>query len=181
MLACRRRRHLTLGGFVVLAAIGFSDLAQAQTASSGLPLPPGDIITGPIFRRDGTTVPSISTGADANAYLNLQPPTDSFTPSTPALVVRTTAPTQYVRVYTQGVTDPAGGFIAGSNAIRGLDAAQIRDVLALPYLPDSLTIVEVPAGTCMIVGQAAPILGNFAANPALGIPTPGPWGHGGVI
>jgi len=180
MLGCGRHGHLILGCFVVLASIGFSDMAQGQTASSGLPLPPGDIITGPIFRRNGTTVPSISTGADANTYLNLSPPTESFTPSTPALVVRTTSPTQYVRAFTTGVTNAVGGFIAGSNTVRGLNAAQIRDVLALPYLPDSLTIVQVPAGTCMIVGQAAPIMGNFAANPP-SIPTPGPWGHGGVI
>ncbi len=180
MLGCGRRGHLILGCFVVLASIGFSDMAQGQTASSGLPLPPGDIITGPIFCRNGTTVPSISTGADANTYLNLSPPTESFTPSTPALVVRTTAPTQYVRAFAAGVTNAVGGFIAGSNAVRGLNAAQMRDVLALPYLPNSLTIVQVPAGTCMIVGQAAPIMGNFAANPP-SIPTPGPWGHGGVI
>ena len=52
-------------------------------------------------------------------------------------------------------------------------------MLALPNLPDSLTIVQVPAGTCMIVGEAAPILGNFPANPP-SIPTAGPWGKGGV-
>jgi hypothetical protein len=33
----------------------------------------------------------------------------------------------------------------------------------------------------MIVGEAAPILGNFAADPAKGIPSAGPWGHGGII
>ena len=92
--------------------------------------------------------------------------------------MRTSVPTQFVRVYTDGVTNPVGSFMAGSNTIRGLNARQIRDVLALPFLPDSLTIVLVPAGTCMIVGEAAPILGNFPANPP-SIPTPGPWGHGG--
>ena len=58
-------------------------------------------------------------------------------------------------------------------------AEQIRNLLALPYLPDSLVIVEVPAGTCMLIGTAAPILGHFPANPPA-IPTPGPWGRGGV-
>src|SRR4051812_34547869 len=113
--------HAAVWSFAVLAMLGVSGAAQAQT------LPPGETITGPIFRRDGTTVPSIATGADANAYLGLLPPTESFTPASPAVVVRTAAPTQYVRVYTQGVTNPVGGFIAGSNTVRGLNATQIRD------------------------------------------------------
>ncbi len=48
-----------------------------------------------------------------------------------------------------------------------------------PIYPNSLTIVQVPVGTCMIVGDAAPILGHFPANPP-SIPTAGPWGKGGV-
>lgn len=44
----------------------------------------------------------------------------------------------YARVYTQGITNPVGGFIAPANTIRGLDVHQICDVLALPFLPDSL-------------------------------------------
>lgn len=174
-----RHLRLVLTGFVLLTIAGLADVAQAQSAATGLPLPPGEIVTGPVFRRNGTSVPSITTGADANAYLNLGPPTESFTPSAPAVVVRTSVLTQYVRAYTAGATNPVGGFIVGSNEVRGLDAAQIRDVLALPYLPTSLTIVQVPAGTCVIVGQAAPILGHFPANPP-SIPTPGPWGHGGA-
>jgi len=180
MFGYGRRGCLTRGSFVVLAMISLANVAQAQTTSSSLPLPSGEIITGPVFRRNGTSVPLITTGTDANTYLNLGPPTESFTPSAPMVVIRTSASTQFVRVYTAGVTNAVGGFIVGSNAVRGLSAAQIRDVLALPYLPNSLTIVQVPAGTCVMVGQAAPILGNFAASPP-SIPTPGPWGHGGVI
>src|SRR5579872_4314394 len=142
--------HLKLASLIMLAMIGLADVALAQTASSGLPLAPGDIINGPVFRRNGTSVPSISSGADANTYLNLGPPTESFTPSAPAVVIRTSVPTQYVRVFTAGVTNPVGGFIAASNTVRGLNASQIRDVLALPNLPDSLTIVQIPASTCMI-------------------------------
>jgi outer membrane autotransporter protein len=174
------RRVLAVTGCVVLTTLGLADPAPAQSTPNGLPLPPGDVISGPVFRRNGSSVPAITTGADANLYLNLAPPTEAFTPSAPALAVRTTAPTQYVRAYTTGVTSPVGGFVAGSDTVRGLNAAQIRDVLALPFLPDALTIVQIPAGTCMIVGPAAPILGNFAANPP-GIPTPGPWGHGGPM
>ena len=175
MLACLRRGNLLLASFFLLAM----GLAEEALAQSDLPLPPGEIIAGPIFRRNGTFVPEIDTGANANSYLNIGPPTEPFTPPADANVVRTSVPTQYVRAYTDGVTSPIGSFLAGSNAIRGLNAEQIRDVLALPYLPNSLTIVQVPVGTCMIVGQAAPILGNFPANPP-NIPTAGPWGKGGV-
>jgi outer membrane autotransporter protein len=177
---CINRGYLVLSGLIVLGTAGLATGALAQIATSGLPLPPGVIVDGPIFRGNGTSVPSIATGADANGYLNVGPPTEPFTPSASTLVVRTSAPTQYVRAYTAGVTNPVGSFLGGSDTIRGLTAAQIRDVLALPYLPDSLTIVQVPAGTCLIVGEAAPILGNFAANPP-NIPTAGPWGRGGVI
>ncbi len=173
MLACLRLRLLAS---LFLLAMGFAGEARAQ---SDLPLPPGEIINGPIFRSDGTSVPEIDTGANANTYIFSVPPTESFTPSAGAAVVRTSVLTQYVRAYTNGVTSPIGRFLAGSNTIRGLNAEQVRDVLALPYLPDSLTIVQVPAGTCMIVGDAAPILGHFPANPP-NIPTAGPWGKGGV-
>jgi outer membrane autotransporter protein len=166
---------------VLLAAviIGLAAQARAQEVMGGLPLPPGDIITGPIYRRNGTFIPEIMTGADANAYIFSVPPTASFLDSGAAFVVRTTEPTQYIRFYTNGVTSPIGSFIVGSNVIRGKSAAQIRDLLALPYMPDSLVIVEVPAGTCMLIGTAGPILGHFPANPPA-IPTPGPWGRGGV-
>lgn len=175
MRAYRRRGSLLLASLFLLTM----GLAEEAIAESDLPLPPGEIISGPIFRGNGTFVPEIATGANANSYLFSVPPTESFTPSEAALVVRTSVPTQYVRAYTDGVTSPIGRFLAGSNTIRGLNAEQVRDVLALPYLPDSLVIVQVPAGTCMIVGEAAPILGNFPANPP-SIPTAGPWGKGGV-
>lgn len=176
MLACFRRGCLLLISLLLLA-MGLADEALAQ--GDDLPLPPGEIVSGPIFRGNGTFVPFIETGANANTYLFSVPPTESFTPSEAARVVRTSVQTQYVRAYTDGVTSPVGRFLAGSNTIRGLNAEQVRDVLALPNLPDSLTIVQVPAGTCMIVGEAAPILGHFAANPPA-IPTAGPWGRGGV-
>ncbi len=89
------------------------------------------------------------------------------------------ADTRYVRVYTEGTTRPVGGFIAGSDTVRGMTAAEIKDRLALPYLPDSLTIVRVPARTTILTGSGAPILGNFPANPP-SIPVGGPWGSGGA-
>jgi len=152
--------------------------APAQTPPA-LPLPPGEVVIGPVFRRDGSAVPSITTGADANVYIFSTPPTQSFVDAAPAAAVRTSAPTQFVRFYTEGVTQPVGGFIAGTNVVRGLAAAEVKDVLALPFLPTSYTLVTVPSGTCILVAQGAPILGSFPANPP-SIPAPGPWGRGGV-
>ncbi|HSI01947.1 MAG TPA: autotransporter outer membrane beta-barrel domain-containing protein [Reyranella sp.] len=153
--------------------------AAAQQVVNGLLLPNGLVVTDEVYRRDGTSIPSLTTGADANLYLKSVPPTQSFVNGAPAFAVLTSEPTQYVRVFTQGITNAAGGFIAPANAIRGLAAAQVRDVLALPFLPDSITIVRVPAGTCIIFGTGAPITGNFPANPPA-IPTAGPWGNGGA-
>ena len=69
--------------------------------------------------------------------------------------------------------------MVGSNVVRGLTPAQIRDVLALPFVPEMQTIVTVPAGTCIITGVGAPILGNFSGVPGPNGYPPGPWGHGG--
>ncbi len=123
--------------------------------------------------------PFVRTGADANAYIFSTAPTESFVNSAAAAVVRTTADTQYVRVSPKGTTRPVGGFIAGSDTVRGMTAAEIKDRLALPYLPDLLTIVRVPAGTCILTGSGAPILGNFPRQ-SPSIPVGGPWGSGGT-
>ncbi len=167
-----------------LASVGLALLlgaapAAAQQVVNGLLLPDGLVVTGQVFRRDGTSIPSLTNGVDANLYLNSVPPTQSFVNGAPAYAVLTSVPTQYVRVFTQGITNAAGGFIAPSNAIRGLSASQIKDVLALPFLPDSVTVVRVPASTCIIFGTAAPITGSFPANPPA-IPAAGPWGNGGA-
>lgn len=175
---------------VLLLAIALVDEALAQSAD-GLPLPPGQIIVGPVFRGanftgknpgPGSSVPSIANGVDANIFVETSAPTLSFVNSTssPAAVVLTTAPTQYVRFYLPGFNSAPGAFLVGSNAVRGLTPEQIRDVLALPVTPTMETIVLLPAGTCLLVGTAGPILGNFPANPPA-IPTPGPWGRGGAV
>ena len=74
--------------------------------------------------------------------------------------MQTTAPTQYVRFYTQGVTSQQGAFLVGSNEVRGLTPAQILNLLALPYMPDMLTLVQAPAGTCLLIGPAGPLFGH---------------------
>jgi outer membrane autotransporter protein len=164
----------------LILVFGLIDSAIAQQTVDGLLVPDGQILIGPVFRRNGSVVPSITTGTDANTYIFSVAPTQAFLNSDPAAVIHTSVPTQYVRVYTSGISKPVGGFIAPSDLVRGLTPSQIRDVLALPFLPNSMTIVKVPAGTFVLYGTAAPILGNFAANPP-SIPSPGPWGHGGVI
>jgi uncharacterized protein with beta-barrel porin domain len=67
-----------------------------------------------------------------------------------------------------------GSFIFGSNAVRGLTPQQIRDVLALPNVPTMQTIVQVPAGTCLLFGTAGPILNST-------VPPVGVWGRGGAV
>ena len=119
-----RARHA--GRHILLILSGLLVLGSAVPAlAQMLPLPPGVVVTGPVFRRDGSTVPLVRTGADANAYIFSTAPTESFVDSAQAAVVRTTADTQYVRVYTEGTTRPVGGFIAGSDTVRGMTAAEI--------------------------------------------------------
>ena len=77
MLAYRRRGSLLLASLFLLTM----GLAEEAIAESDLPLPPGEIISGPIFRGNGTFVPETETGANANSYLFSVPPTESFTPS----------------------------------------------------------------------------------------------------
>ena len=53
-----------------------------------------------------------------------------------------------------------GAFLVGSNEVRGLTPAQILNLLALPNMPDMLTLVQVPAGSCLLIGPAGPLFGR---------------------
>ena len=173
-----------LRGMAIVAGLPlFLSPALAQQVVGGMVVPNGQVLTGPVFSSTINQFVTVTTGVDANFFINSVPPTQSFTNNLPATVVRTSVATQYVRAFTSGgVTSAAGGFIAASNSIRGLTSAQVRDVLALPFAPDSLTIVNVPAGTCVLYGNAAPINTSFAPKgPPNAIPTPGPWGNGGAL
>ena len=157
-----RRVGAILAGVVALVA-GVAGEARPQ---SGLPLPPGVVLTGPVFKQPGQcppgSVPSITTGADANAYICSVPPTASFVPTAPAAMVVTSAPTQYVRVYCPECSPasfPNRSFMADPSTIRGLTPAQIKDLLALPSTPTMITIVTVPSGSCVLVAQGAAIPG----------------------
>ncbi len=161
---------------VVALAIAIPAPAPAQ---SGLPLPPGQIITVPVYRGQqfplcagcsgtpGSLSGPITNGVDANIYTGIPAPTKPFVdlPSSPAFVVLTTVPTQYVRFYGPGGS-AQGPWMVGTNAVRGLTPAQIKDVLALQNLPTMETIVQVAAGTCLLIGTAGPIAG---------------WGNGGAV
>ncbi len=173
----RRRRAAAVSLILVFGwLLGWAGPVPAAQGDPGtVVLSPGIIVQGQVFRRDGTSVPSVTTGVDANTYVRTTPPTESFLGTAPATVVYTTQPDQFVRFYTDGTTGAIGSFATRARDIRGLTPAQIRDVLALPYLPDHLTIIKAPVGTCILNGIAGPILGNFPANPPA-IPTPGPWG-----
>ena len=155
----------------------------AQTVVGGLPLPAGEIIHGRIYRVDGTFVPRVRNGVDANNYVGAAPPVLSFVDNRPARVIRTSEDTQFVRFYApdaeNGGSGPVGSWLAGTNVVRGLDAEEVKNVLALPFLPTNYSLVHVPAGTCLLAAHGGPVLGDFPADPP-DIPAPGPWGKGGT-
>ncbi len=163
-----------LGWILVVAAI-------APAAAQTTPFPPGQIVVGPIGNTSGPALPSITTGADANIYTGSVQ--GGFIPSAPASVVKTSVPTQFVRFFNSFNTDtlgPAvGPWIATASSVRGMTAAQVKNILALPDYPTSVAIVTVPAGTCILGGPGNPALGTFPAAPPA-VPTPGPWGAAGA-
>lgn len=178
---CSKSVRATLAGAIALAGNSAGD-AWSQT----LPLPPGNVVTGPVFKPPflcaPSSVPSITNGADANAYILPSPScvaTPSFVPTAPAAMVVTTTPTQYVRFYCPDpqcspVSVPNRPFMADPSTVRGLTPAQIQDVLALPGLPNMITIVTVPAASCVLVGKGAPAFGGTggpAQEWAAGIPS----------
>ncbi|SJZ92690.1 outer membrane autotransporter barrel domain-containing protein [Enhydrobacter aerosaccus] len=166
----------TLRRTCLLLALVATTLGPPALAQTG-PLPPGIVVVGPVARgrtfpigERGVAYPSVTNGIDANNYLGslVTPTTLSFvnSASSGASAVMTTAPTQYIRFYAPGSSSQQGAFLVGSNQIRGMSAAQIRDFLALPFMPTMMTIVQLPAGTCLLVGTAGPIAG---------------WGRGGAV
>lgn len=163
----------------VLAGMGLGVTPPA--GAQPVPFPPGQIVTGPIGNVSGPALQAITTGAQANTYTgSLQ---GGFIPTDPAAVIKTTVPSQFVRFFNANnvaTLGPAvGPWIATSSDVRGLTAAQVKNILALPDTPTSVAIVTVPAGTCILGAQGNPALGNFPANPPA-VPTAGPWGAAGA-
>lgn len=186
MPAALRFRNLIVGLAVVVTVVLIGDSFTGDARAQTLPLPPGTVLTGPVFKAQFScpppSVPSITTGADANIYILPSPAcvaTPSFVATAPAAMVVTSAPTQFVRVYCPDpgcspVSAPNRPFMADPSTIRGLTPAQIKDALALPGTPTMITIVTVPAGSCVLVGQGAPAFGGssgLAQEWAAGMPS----------
>ena len=162
--------RLALAGSIAFG-LGLA-VGTGGASAEPLPLPPGEIVKGTVFKQPFQCppdfVPQIESGADANAYICGSPPTLSFVPNAPAAMVVTSEPTQYVRVYCPECTPPSvpnRSFMAEPSIIRGMTPEEIRDVLALPAVPSMITIVTVPVGTCVLVAKGAAIEG---------------WGKGGT-
>ena len=170
-------------GVILVGAIALAAGNAGEARAQSLPLPPGTILTGTVFRgpvscNPPTSVPQITTGDEANKYICEPPGVPSFVPTGPASMVVTSEPTQYVRTYCPDCatmpSQAAGGFIVDPSTIRGLTPAQIQDVLALPNVNDMITIVTVPAGSCVLVAFGAPAFGGSggpAQEYAAGTPT----------
>jgi outer membrane autotransporter protein len=106
-----------------------------------------------------------------NRYLmsldpNITPATFPFELSTDVTKIQTTQTLYFVRVYNESSGSfPVGSWIMRASEARGLNAAQIRNIQALPAEPTDFTFVEVPAGIILYTGLAGPIEG---------------WGQGGA-
>lgn len=110
-------------------------------------------------------------GLQVNQYLmsldpNITPATYPFDLATDVTKILTTQPLYFVRVYNEATgSRPVGSWIMRPSQARGLTAAQIRNIQALPALPSHFTLVNVPAGMILYTGIAGPIEG---------------WGEGGA-
>ena len=170
--------------WLLLLLLWFFSLPGALQAGEldGLVLTPGIPVQGTVYRRNGSSVSQVTNGAEANDYVQkTNPDTFPFLPSGPAVAIYTTQPDQFVRFYTEGTSSTAfGSFVARARDLRGLTPAQVRDRLALPFLPDHQVIVKVPAGSCVLNAMGGPILGNFPGVPGPDGYPPGPWGSGGI-
>lgn len=62
---------------------------------------------------------------------------------------------QFVRVYSSKLNNKTGDFLVKAEEIQGLSPNQIKDRLALDYVPDMMVDVNVPSGTTLRSGVAA--------------------------
>lgn len=72
---------------------------------------------------------------------------------------------QFVRVYSSSLNNKTGDFLVKAGEIQGLSPNQIKDRLALDYVPDMMVDVNVPSGTTLRSGTAA---GRKSVNAAGG-------------
>ena len=62
---------------------------------------------------------------------------------------------QFVRVYSSKLGNKTGDFLVKAEEIAGLNPTQIKNRLALDYVPDMMVDVNVPSGTTIRSGVAA--------------------------
>lgn len=145
--------------FGVIVMVFLSGIAQAQSWQS-IVQPIGVLLEDPPV--SALTVNQRLAAADPN----ITPATYPFDLSTDVTRIKTSETLYFVRMYNEASGSSAvGSWIVRASELRGKTPEQIRDVLALPSLPDQFTLVEVPAGISMYTGVAGPIAG---------------WGQGGA-
>jgi outer membrane autotransporter protein len=89
------------------------------------------------------------------------PSTLPFATSQPVYEVYPTQALNYVRLYAPGSSSALGSWMMSAHDVRGLTAAQLRDLFALPVLPTNIVQVRIPAGSQygLWTGIAGPIAG----------------------
>lgn len=75
-----------------------------------------------------------------------------YKPGTPVVGFNQTNTTQYVRVYTKGITNAQGRWMMKFSDIQGLTAKQIQSKFALPNTPTHYCYVSVPTGKALYAG-----------------------------
>ncbi len=112
------------------------------------------------------TLLTVESAGTVNDRLGGKPP---FETSTNVTTIQTGTPLYFVRFYnptaSENPSNPIGSWVMRSATVRGLTAAQVRNIFALPAMPTMMTMVLVPTGSSMYTGIAAPIDG---------------WGEGGA-
>lgn len=118
---------------------------------------------------------SIKSADEVNATYpdGWEPPYDN---SVNPIEFKTTSNEQFVRVYVDDVNNPNGSWIMKQSEIEGLTPAQIKDKFAIPGddLPDKIVDVNIPEGTRLRTGKAAPTSGGNGGGTQFEIPYPDP-------
>ena len=144
--------------FLLAALLTLAGLIPAQAAEVII-LPSGQITA--MLSADQVNQELINQG-------RATPQTLPFTPGSQVTELRTLARGYYVRYYTYDASRLKGGAVGSwampGFSVNGQSAAQVRDIFALPSLPDHVTLVRMPAVTLLRIGEAGPITG---------------WGEGG--
>lgn len=110
---------------------------------------------------DGSVI--FRTAADVNAeFINagLKAPYKIGSPVTEFV---TSESEQFVRVFTDGITDPDGRWIVKASDIAGMTPTQIKNFLSLPNVPNKVVTANIPSGTKLRTGVAGSVP-DFGTN-----------------